>query len=318
MKCRICDNIDNNQIFSVKEMMFGTREKFNYFECSSCGCLQIEEIPEDISKHYPSQYYSLNPENIKLDGYGLKTLKLLFGKFYLNSFLNINYNFILRKLRFSFLEIIKETKINSDSKILDVGSGTGNKLNVLSQAGFRNLCGIDPFIEKDIIYSNGVKIFKKELSEVKETFDLVMYNHSFEHMDNPFDVLKETYHLLKSNSVLLIRIPVADSFSWNKYGVNWVNLDAPRHFLLHTVQSMKILADKTGFVIENILYDSDDCQFWVSEQYSKDIPMYDARSYHVNKNSMFSKQQIINYKEQAKSLNANGNGDKACFYLRKA
>lgn len=44
----------------LPEMMFGFGEEFAYFECSKCGCLQISEIPVDISKYYPSDYYSFS------------------------------------------------------------------------------------------------------------------------------------------------------------------------------------------------------------------------------------------------------------------
>jgi len=33
----------------MREMMYGFRDEFIYIECSECGCLQIAEIPEDIS-----------------------------------------------------------------------------------------------------------------------------------------------------------------------------------------------------------------------------------------------------------------------------
>ena len=41
-------------------MMFGTRERFAYFECSACGCLQIETVPADMARHYPDNYYSFS------------------------------------------------------------------------------------------------------------------------------------------------------------------------------------------------------------------------------------------------------------------
>jgi hypothetical protein len=58
--CRICGNEDDNQAYQVKEKMFGFRDEFTYFECSICGCLQISEIPENISKYYPLNYYSFS------------------------------------------------------------------------------------------------------------------------------------------------------------------------------------------------------------------------------------------------------------------
>ena len=62
--CRICDNSLDNGIFPVREMMFGTRESFIYFRCSSCGCIQIAEVLQDMSEFYPREnYYSFQLRN---------------------------------------------------------------------------------------------------------------------------------------------------------------------------------------------------------------------------------------------------------------
>ncbi|MCK7536793.1 MAG: hypothetical protein MZV63_40435 [Marinilabiliales bacterium] len=42
----------------MKEMQFGLRERFTYFQCPKCSAYQIAEVPSDISKYYPSTYYS--------------------------------------------------------------------------------------------------------------------------------------------------------------------------------------------------------------------------------------------------------------------
>jgi hypothetical protein len=81
---------------------------------------------------------------------------------------------------------------------------------------------------------------------------------------------------------------------------------------------MQILANKTGFELVHILYDSDYYQFWGSEQYAADIPMRSEKSYYENpNNSIFTKQQIDEFKKKAVELNLKKQGDAACFYLKK-
>ena len=46
MICRICGNDKNNKPFEVREMLYGTKEKFDYFQCAECECLQISEYPK--------------------------------------------------------------------------------------------------------------------------------------------------------------------------------------------------------------------------------------------------------------------------------
>lgn len=48
MQCIICGNDEDNQIFKIIEMMFGTREEFEYPECSFCGCLFMIKPPKEL------------------------------------------------------------------------------------------------------------------------------------------------------------------------------------------------------------------------------------------------------------------------------
>ena len=58
LTCRICQNAENQRSFTAREMMFGLRDEFLYFECSTCGCVQIQEVPNNLPKYYPDNYYS--------------------------------------------------------------------------------------------------------------------------------------------------------------------------------------------------------------------------------------------------------------------
>ena len=69
--CRICGNKEGNVLYLAREMMFGLREEFTYFECAQCGCLQIAEFPADMSAYYPDDYYSFSAyDGRKFKGFG--------------------------------------------------------------------------------------------------------------------------------------------------------------------------------------------------------------------------------------------------------
>ena len=96
---------------------------------------------------------------------------------------------------------------------------------------------------------------------------------------------------------------------WKKYGINWFSLDAPRHLHIQTTYSMEILSKKTGFELENIVFDSSANQFGGNEQYKHDI-FFDSKSYLVDSNkSLFSKKQINQYNKLSKLLNEKKQGD---------
>ncbi len=316
--CRICKNSKKNIMHFPREMMFGFREQFAYVECSRCNTLQLRDIPEDVSKYYPADYYSYQEKNSQYDGFIVNYFRKLRSR---NHFYGDNpAGMVIQKL-FGKPELYEWTRlagIGQDASILDVGCGSGKLLFFMSKEGFSNLTGIDPFIEKDIDNYKNVKIYKKYLSELNEKYDFIMLHHSFEHMADPYHVLRELYRLLKPRKYILIRIPVIPSYVWGKYGINWFSLDAPRHFYIYSVKSMSLLAEKSGFKVKNIIYDSRDVQFWGSELYKMDMPfMKNVTKDKMPKLGCFTKKELLEFKNMTAELNGEGLGDMACFYLYK-
>lgn len=145
-----------------------------------------------------------------------------------------------------------------------------------------------------------------------------MFHHSFEHIPDPSETLLTVTELLNNHGYCIIRIPIVCSYAWKRYGVNWVQIDAPRHFFLHSLKSLNILANNCGLQMSNVVYDSTAFQFWGSEQYIKDIPLRDINSYSENPStSLFTELEISAFTKAAMRLNASRQGDQAIFYLRK-
>jgi SAM-dependent methyltransferase len=314
--CIICGNSDGNKYHRPREMFFGFHDEFTYRECSTCGCLHLVDLPQDFSKYYPDNYYSLRADS---------SLK----RFLRRKWATYAYNgrgvlgWALSKVFFTHDAVlsVKRLRVSKDARILDVGCGDGKFLEELSWLSFTNLQGIDPFIAGDVVKDSGPRLHKAYLDKFEGEFDLIMLHHSYEHMENPFQAMRAVSRLLAQGGHVILRLPISSSYAWKRYGVNWINLDSPRHIFIPTPKSMAIIANDAGLRIDSVIYEGNDRQFWGSEQYACDIPLYSAKSLAPEVNLMsylLSLRKIATYKKMAKRLNEKEEGDLACFYLGKA
>ncbi|MDL2224303.1 class I SAM-dependent methyltransferase [Bacteroidales bacterium OttesenSCG-928-M06] len=291
--------------------MFDTKEKFEYLECSVCGCVQIKSIPQNTHEYYPNSYYSFNQKEYGSKAY--RKIKDFLISQYVDYLLGNKKNLLgfLASKRYSARYYwLTSSLCSRSSKILDIGCGSGLLIREMRKHGFNNIIGIDPYIEDDIYWDKQILVERKDVFQVNDKFDFIMLHHSFEHMNNQIEVMHGIYKILNPSGYVLIRIPVV-GYAFEKYQENWYQLDAPRHFFLHTLKSMQTLAEKTGFEIKEVLFDSNESQFINSEIYLKGSNAVN------NGKDFFDKKQIKEFKANAKELNLSGKGDQACFYLYK-
>ena len=318
--CLACASDRARQRFTVCEMMFGLGGSFEYWECAECGAIQIAAPPEDLARYYRAVgYYSFRDPRRGWLRASFKRQRARYaftGRGTAGRLLTVRYGYpqIIGWLK----EWIANAGLTPDQEILDVGCGNAPHFIDLMDVGFFHLTGVDPYIVGDIEFGRGVKVRKLDLKDVKHEYDFVMLHHSFEHMDDPRNVMRELIRVVKPGKYVLIRTPVAGSFAWRTYHANWVQLDAPRHLFIPSVQSMFLLAGAAGFDVARVVFDSDDLQFWGSEQYARGIPMMDT-NWHVTRPrpGLFSETELMSFREHARQLNETGEGDSAAFYLRR-
>ena len=281
--------------------MFRLPGSFVYQECLSCGSLQIEEPPADLDQFYPEKYYSFS--SLQTSPFWKKIIK----KIRINLFLKAgifapSYGYWLKKVHRSF-----------DQKIADIGCGNGQLLYELYASGYASLAGFDPFIQEDRILGKGIQLFKKSFEQAEGKFDLIMMHHSFEHLENPEQILKACYEKLNEGGILLIRCPVADAQVWKENREFWVQLDAPRHLIIPSVSGLGILAEKIGFNLEEVEFDSESFQFWGTEAYIQNSPLNPQQIL-----AGYSSKEQKEMKQKALRYNREGKGDQACFYFTKS
>src|SRR5574340_415691 len=150
MQCRICHNSKDNKIYNVREMMFGFRDEFDYFQCSKCNCLQISHFPENMSTYYPENYYSFSSfdktEPLSHFWNKMRYNYIIFRKGLLGKYFN-NKHPLDDPLFLNNLHLLQHISLTKKTRILDVGCGHGELLYNLSKSSLTTLLGIDPFIE---------------------------------------------------------------------------------------------------------------------------------------------------------------------------
>ena len=315
--CRICAHAEDNRPFLAREMMFGSREEFEYFECAQCGAVQIREIPRDLGRYYPRDYLSFakprrGPNRLRRYLKRCRTRQALGQPNLLGRLLGLG-----RPLP-PLLEWAKNAGLRLDDAILDVGSGCGRLLLKMRAAGFSNLTGVDPFVQSDLHYDSHTRVLKLDLTELDGLYDFIMLHHSLEHAPDPLRTLREVRRLLRPGRFCLVRTPIAGSFARRTYGANWVQLDPPRHLVLHTERSFRLLAGQAGLELVKTVFDSKGFQFWGSELYQRNIPLREGVLPEGRpRKGLFTARELAAFEAEAERLNERGQGDQACFYLRK-
>lgn len=318
LRCRACQNEDEHRRFLVKEMMFGTTEEFEYFECADCGSVQICENlpPDELIQHYPANYYSFHQRNSKRGAIKVWLLRRRMRHI-------LNEGDLVGRLTAAIfrpapiLDVLSQAGLRRHHRVLDVGCGSGHLLNELADSGFERLVGVDPFVEKDVKFESGVAIYKKRLDEIADCFDVMMFNHSLEHVLDPLETLRVARSRLGPDGICVVRLPTTSSIAYEEYGVDWFQLDAPRHVLIPSREGMRIMAGLAGFTLEKTIDDSYAASFWASEQYRRRIPLRHFSSYSENPaSSVFSAAEISVFEERAIKANREGRGDQAAFILR--
>lgn len=195
--CRICSNTTLKEVIRLEKMPFTDEfiTKANIGKefladieiavCLNCGSAQ-NMYDTDMDAYYNEYTYT-----VQSSGFAINFMKLLAGRIKENYFKN-----------------------NSEPKILEIGSGSGEQLLEFQKVGFKTL-GIEPS-EKLSDYANKIGIktlttfFDENTTEILDndfkTFDAVVTSYTFDHIPRPVEVLKNIHSILNQNGILIIEV----------------------------------------------------------------------------------------------------------------
>ncbi|MEO9463657.1 MAG: class I SAM-dependent methyltransferase [Marinomonas sp.] len=316
MICRICASECDSERYTAREMMFGTREAFDYVLCSACSTLQIAEIPDDLRQYYSSSaYYSFNQMR-KESGWKVALKRLAAGGMIGQPEAYPSGDRVLDKVRRGAEPWTAHIAgLTRDSAILDVGCGEGARLQSLSRLGFTNLTGIDAFLPEDKAgKAGGVTLIAGELAAHDGVYDCITMHHSLEHVPDPAALLAAAKERLQPGGAIYVRVPLFQDAIWAKHGVHWAQIDPPRHLYLFSAGAFLAMAQQCGLTCERQGTDTLGWSLAWSHAYARDIAMYDEGG---AQNALpFTAQEIAAFDREAAALNSAGKGDQGYFVLR--
>lgn len=141
--------------------------------------------------------------------------------------------------------------IEAEGRVLDVGCSNGVFLDIFREKGWETW-GVEPSGSGSAAKNKGHKIIKDTFEKAKlqeDYFDLIILNHTLEHLDNPLQVLTKIYKLLKYDGVLFVDVPNAGGLGAKLLGKCWPYRLPLEHKWQFTKQSLTVFLEKSGFKI---------------------------------------------------------------------
>lgn len=269
-KCNLCGGNRLIPLFLVRDKNLYLPGKFPLIRCEKCGVILLGISPDlrKLEKYYPKEYYSYKKIDTNSLKYKIKTL------LYKTYFDKEGGKLLLRAVFSPFLPFIRGTIIKRGSKLLDIGSGSGQFLYEMKQFGIETY-GVEPGeYDKKSAKEHDLNIQNTDLLKAgygEASFDVITLNHVLEHIKDPKKTLEEIYRVLKKSGELIVAVPNHSSLAFFLFKKNWYQLDAPRHLNNFSRKILARILKEGGFKIDKIRYNSRPMQFTVSLFYALNI-----------------------------------------------
>ncbi len=133
--------------------------------------------------------------------------------------------------------------------VLDIGASTGTMLDVFRENGWKTW-GVEPSESSKEASKKGHKIINEFFERAdlpKNYFDMVILNHTLEHMDDPVKVLKKIHTILKDNGIVYVDVPNAGGLGAKILKDGWPYRLPEEHRYQFTKESLRGVFKNSGF-----------------------------------------------------------------------
>ena len=136
-------------------------------------------------------------------------------------------------------------------KVLDIGSSTGTMLSIFKDNGW-DVWGVEPSSSASYAKKKGIKttrlIFEKAKLP-KNCFDVVIMNHTFEHVEDPVAVVAKIKLVLKKGGIAYIDVPNFGGLDSKLKGDKWGYLMPEEHTYHYTPETLRKIIKKGGLKV---------------------------------------------------------------------
>ncbi|MDP2709983.1 MAG: class I SAM-dependent methyltransferase [Solirubrobacteraceae bacterium] len=217
-RCRICGSAGDLRLTTTDRNRSIGAERFDYRSCRACGTLYLAEVPADLARYYPPDYYPIGAEHETNESERAKVALL--------------------------------QRFVSGGALLEIGPGAGGFAAEALRSGFgvraiemdERACDHLRAIGAQAVHSAEPH---RALAEMAPARAIVLW-HVFEHLAEPLALLRAAAATLEPGGVLLIAVPNPAAFALRVLGARWPHVDAPRHLQLVPAATLVRLAGEVG------------------------------------------------------------------------
>lgn len=247
-ECPVCDSRVFMPFLTCRDYLV-SGEEFSVVNCSNCGFKFTDPAPgaKEVGKYYASEEYISHSNAAK--GLVNKVYRLV-----------RNYTLIKKRNLVTPPNLTKgEGKRKGEKgklKLLDIGCGTGEFLNVCKKAGWETT-GIEPgnTARKYAMEKHGLNV-SEELNSLKDLhseFDVITMWHVLEHVHKLNETIALMKQLLKKTGTLVVALPNCSSWDARVYRQYWAAYDVPRHLYHFTPNDVEALFSRNGMAVSKVL-----------------------------------------------------------------
>jgi ubiquinone/menaquinone biosynthesis C-methylase UbiE len=236
--CPLCGAHAAELVMVARDRLFGRPGAYRIVRCGACDLRYLSPRPtlEGLGAHYPDDYFIY-----KTDEELHPLLRLLMRRM-----TDQRWSAYIRR----FEQV--RGRFEPGTRIVDVGCGLNHHLVALKQLRGCEGIGVD-FNPKVVAYvrdKHKMPIHEGTLQQARfaaGSFDVVTMNEYLEHEPDPRGVLAEARRITRVGGHLAVEVPFSDSWPARVFRSRWSQLDAPRHLVHFTRDTLAEMLRRSGY-----------------------------------------------------------------------